>query len=264
MKKPSNIELIQSVQYFKATGKLEPFLKIAGIWIVTYARDIFHIRDGLESEMYFLIQKKKDECIRLFRDNPLTQFPSFFNIYCKHLTLNMLRIHRKQKNQDYLALWNETIYMNSKTKKYKSKFKVHSTLENCSQFSKVVICLRFNIELDLESKIFLENTLRKNGIKINSFYNDYFQSIQKYNHQVDTMLRKLNSINRRIFDKSYTDIEELKLRKKQIINFLEKPACYITFKELGELFKIPTHRVVMIYNETIKRIQRKFCERKVA
>lgn len=266
MKRPSDIELIRSALIFRKSGKLDPFLEVAGIWAITYARDIFGIHDGLETEMYFVIQKKRDECFRIFKEKSLLKFPHFFNRYCRHLVLNMLRVHRKRKNQNYLSLWNEQKYENPELTLYRHDkiYDLTKAILRLPPVSKIILCLRFNIELDIESKNLLEKLLQKRKIRIESFYQSYSARIRQNQEQKEMLMQRLNSINRKIFNNKGMNPRKLKDRKKQIARILEKPNSFITFKELGFILGIPTHKINLNYNDAIRKIQFRLKEEKAA
>ncbi len=266
MKKPNDSDLIRSIIIYKRTGNLEPFIETAGIWAITFARDNFGISDGLETEMYFTIHKKRDESLKLFKENSLLKFPHFFNKYCKHLSFNLIRVHKKKKNESYLSLWNEGRQENPSLKDFREEklSDLLKSIRGLSPIGKVIFCLRFNFELDSESKNIFEDRLKKKAIKPERFYENLTLRIQENNKSKEALMKKLNSLNRRIFLNEGCDLFKLKERKKHITKILERPTRYYSFKELAILLDIPVHHVNMILNNSIKKIRQEVNSKRAA
>lgn len=83
MKKPSDIEVLESVNIYYSSGNISPFIEKGGIWIMENVKKYCMANDDEVSDLFLLFHSKAKTCLDVYKNKYYTNFFWFPFCLCK-------------------------------------------------------------------------------------------------------------------------------------------------------------------------------------
>lgn len=239
MKKPSDIEVLESVNIYYSSGNISPFIEKGGIWIMENVKKYCMANDDEVSDLFLLFHSKAKTCLDVYKNKYYTNFFGFLFVYAKNLLRNLRRKEQIYKSKHVDVMLDSLNIPSYKFKPSISAKTLHSAMDTDLLFKeRLIICLKYHIKLSNSDESDLFFYLKTKGISSLEFWTSYRKMKQKKDLKQAFLLKRVNKFNEALKIAEPEKMEELKQNKEKYYNKLFQRSLKLSFKEIGNLLNI--------------------------
>ncbi len=256
----SDKELISELKKFKITKDEEKLKEASTIWAYHNAEKRFSLSEDQTAELMMLFFKKFPVFLEAFFLKEYDDFPSFLSVVVKNIFLSIYNEEKKPILEEYLKLWDrdgidrayqENVYSEKNIRDLNYYFKVLSPME------KIIICIRFNLDLEKKENEFLNWYLSSKGIELNYFKDRIIERAIEKKADRQILLRRINSCNRKLYSGNFK-YNKVQVRKKELIQRVSNTYKMYSLNEISELLLIDYHKVSYYYSKSMRVLKSLF------
>lgn len=256
----SDEELEYEFKKFKRTDDDEKLREIATLWAYQNAEKRFSLAEDQISELVLSFYKKFPICLEAFFKRKYDDFPAFLSVVVKNIFLSIYNIDKKPILEEYLKLWDrdgidrayqENVYSEKNIRDLNHYFRILTPME------KIIICIRFNLELEQKENEFLNWYLGSKGIELNYFKDKIIERAIEKKAERQILLRRINSCNRKLYSGSFK-YKNIQVRKKHLIQRVSHTYKMYSLTEISELLDINYHKVCYYYSKSMRVLKSMF------
>lgn len=247
--KISNDDLENAFIRYKRDNNLNKFLETAGLWVIEKARYRYKLNEDELSDLFIDFYLSGEKCINFFIRNNYLSLPAYLSVYTKHLAFNIYRRRKPIYTEEYLQFWQEEEFNRdyypyiidhpNKIKKY---------LDSLCSLGRIIVSLRFNIELQKEDLTVLYQSLKK---PIASFHEEHEKKIHDLKHRRDVLILSINKYNLKILNSKNKSVHRLKRRKQKTLNKITNTHIIYSLKDLAEILSLSRHQIGRLYRQSL-------------
>jgi DNA-directed RNA polymerase specialized sigma24 family protein len=254
----NNEQVIESYKEYLKTGDLTQFTSQAGIWVMRYVRQELGSTDDEASEIFFYFLEKVQKVIERYKMADPIQIIPFLSIYSRNLLKNWRRRQFSKCTNEYLKLWDYHREDSNEELSPSSVLFLRSILKKVHRINRIVLSLRYNLELSAKDRSFLLKEISKNNIEPMLFSETHHNKLFSISMKRNKILNKINYYNHKIFNLGKTYRRNNKLQKKLLVEKLKSKEELFSIKDIAQLLNISRYKVSKICKETIDVIKEEY------
>lgn len=249
-----DVRLERAFADYIVSGAIDPLNNECCIWLMEIASRMGADEDDC-SEIVLKFLENPIKYYDIFIKGKYPNFPSFMSSVARNMALNERKLRRNQLPVEYLSLWGEGIG----ARKRRDDFLVHLSdfiqkkIVSLPDEQRLILKLRNSIELNIKDSDDLKKVCQKASIPFQSFLADYAGRKNRKEDMHNELINRMNHYNKKILvrrDDSYKE------SKKMLFYRIERLNHLYSFNELGKLFGVQPRQASVIYNRTLRAMER--------
>lgn len=240
---------------FIRSGEIEDFRNTVSHWLIEEARYKIQIKEECISEVYIRLSEKLQRFVELYQEREIKSLIGFLYIFTKNIYRNVRKKMEVEESDDFLKLWNEPAQKNLITNIQEEK--VWSLLRQTRPITRLLVYLRYNIEIDPVAYRYLNKYLKRYNLSPLEFRRELLIRKENLKTKQKKIIGDIVKYNRSLFRVNDNEkYKNLVQRKKLLSRRLRKREVLFTSEELSKVFRIKRERILRDTNECIRKMER--------
>ncbi|MCB1179099.1 MAG: hypothetical protein KDK36_16050 [Leptospiraceae bacterium] len=257
-------KVVESFTEFTNTGNTEPFSLEASIWVMNHIKEELAASDDEISDVFFHFSGKIKRISEFAKKRNYNNIVAYLAVYSKNLLRNIRRKKGSKENLDYLQIWNYDKQESDLRASSKSIRILRKILKKINRLDRIIISLRFNLNLNQSDMEFLLYRLKELSREPELFIKNKEEKILSILGKQEKILERVNLYSRRIYYENRRKYKrDNRERKKLLIDKASAREELFSVKEISELLSISRYKVNKICRTTINLIKKEY-EKKLA